>query len=171
MTFEHIIIINVLLKLAKMEDTKSELNLKTKISFSVESLLSSKPQSSPKYDRNEESTENDEERCDFTDRLKSMDSSACDDEDDGENITVDEDTDDLESRESLSPNSTSHTVIVPQPLHPSMPRILSQGPPPHWGFPWVGHNGMLRSSSPQSRCCNSVATLEKLFRMSYQVQN
>lgn len=133
-----------------MEETKSELNLKTKISFSVESLLSTKPSSSPKYERSEEAVDSEDQHSEINERLKVTDSSLCDDDDEDENITVDEDTDDLESRESISPNS-SHTVIVPQPLHPSIPRIMTQGPPPHWSFPWVGHGAILRSTSPQSK--------------------
>lgn len=140
-----------MVNLTTMEETKSELNLKTKISFSVESLLSNKTSSipSPKYERNEDC--DDHHLSEASDRLdvKISDSSLCDDDDEEENITVDEDTDDIESRESLSPNSSAHTVIVPQPLHPSLPRIMTQGPPPHWSFPWVGH-GILRSASPQS---------------------
>lgn len=138
--------------LSKMEETKSELNLKTKISFSVESLLSTKSSSSPKYERNDElsSADNEDQHLsEVNERLKISDTSLCDEDEEDENITVDEDTDDMESRESLSPNS-SHTVIIPQPLHPSIPRIMSQGPPPHWSFPWVGHGAILRSTSPQS---------------------
>ncbi|KAI4460716.1 homeobox protein msx [Holotrichia oblita] len=152
--------LNVVIEETTMEETKSELNLKTKISFSVESLLSNKPLSlpSPKYERNEDSALDNEDHhlSESSDRLdvKISDSSLCDDDDEDENITVDEDTDDLESRESLSPNSSAHTVIVPQPLHPSLPRIMTQGPPPHWSFPWVGHGAILRSASPQTSLAN-----------------
>lgn len=121
-----------------MEETKSELNLKTKISFSVESLLSTKSK------REELEAEPDE----VHDRLKASDGEEEDDED----ITVDEDVDDVESRSSLSPNS-SHTVIVPQPLHPSLSRMMTQSHPPPWSFPWVGHGALLRSSSPQGEFC------------------
>lgn len=127
-----------------MEDTKTD--IKSKISFSVESLLSTsyKP-SSPINDRlvDESSnySENEENRLDTS-------SEKIDDDDDDENITVDDEEDtDGDGRESLSPNS-QHTVIMPQPVHPSMPRIL---PPGHtqWPFSWVGPNGPFRSNSPQ----------------------
>lgn len=96
-----------------MEETKTE--IKSKISFSVESLLSKKED------------EEDEQRSDR--------------EDDDENITVDDD--DTDGRESLSPNS-AHTVIIPQPLHPSIPRLGH----PQWPFAW---GSLMRSSSPQSK--------------------
>ncbi|KAJ8965209.1 hypothetical protein NQ314_004277 [Rhamnusium bicolor] len=120
-----------------MEETKTD--IKSKISFSVESLLSKK--SSPLHeDRLEDRLEEeiDDNRLDTSsDRL--------DDDDDDENITVDDD--DTDGRESLSPNS-SHTVLIPQPLHPSMPRLIP-GSHPQWPFQWVGPGGF-RSSSPQT---------------------
>lgn len=118
-----------------MEETNT--NIKSKISFSVESLLSSSKTSEPleeKYD--EDMDEN---------RLESS-SERLDDEEDEENITVDDD--DTDGRDSLSPNS-AHTVLVPQPLHPSMPRIIPGGPP-QWAFQWIAPTGF-RSSSPQSK--------------------
>ncbi|XP_022915978.1 homeobox protein XHOX-7.1-like [Onthophagus taurus] len=139
-----------------MEDqTKSEVNLtncKTKISFSVESLLSSTRTASspsPKCEEKDQSFEEDQSEL-LSDRLKPPSEHSLYDDDSDENITVDED-DDLESRESLSPNS--HTVVVPQPLHPSVPRLLNQAPPPHWVFPWQAH-GILRSNSPQTSIAN-----------------
>ncbi|XP_044264405.1 homeobox protein MSH-D-like [Tribolium madens] len=93
-----------------MEETKTE--IKSKISFSVESLLSKKED------------EEDDHRL----------------SDDDENITVDDD--DTDGRESLSPSS-AHTVIIPQPLHPSMPRLGH----PQWPFAW---GSLMRSSSPQT---------------------
>ncbi|KAL1494792.1 hypothetical protein ABEB36_010333 [Hypothenemus hampei] len=80
-------------------------------------------------------------------RLLDTSSEKIDDEEDEENITVDDDDlTDGEGRES--PNS-QHTVIIPQPVHPSIPRIL---PPGHsqWPFTWVGPNGPFRSNSPQT---------------------
>lgn len=117
-----------------MEETKTD--IKSKISFSVESLLSS-PKSSEtlgeKYDDDENRLETSSERLD--------------DEEDEENITVDDD--DTDGRDSLSPNS-SHTVLIPQPLHPSVPRIIPGGPP-QWPFQWIAPANF-RSSSPQSKC-------------------
>lgn len=115
-----------------MEETKTD--IKSKISFSVESLLSSTKSPEEKYD--EDIDEN---------RLESS-SDRLDDEEDEENITVDDD--DTDGRDSLSPNS-SHTVLVPQPLHPSMPRIIPGGPP-QWPFQWIAPTGF-RSASPQSK--------------------
>ncbi|CAH1374938.1 hypothetical protein MTP99_016314 [Tenebrio molitor] len=96
-----------------MEETKTE--IKSKISFSVESLLSKK---------------DDEDDVASSDHL----------DDDDENITVDDD--DTDGRESLSPNS-AHTVIIPQPLHPSVPRLGH----PQWPFAW---GSLMRSASPQT---------------------
>lgn len=111
-----------------MEDTiKSEPTYKSKISFSVESLLSSK----------DDKAEEEHQRLD----------------EDEEDITVDEDTDeDLEGRESASPGG-AHTVLVPQPLHPSVPRLLAGNPHhPQWPFSWMGHPAaMVRAGSPQSK--------------------
>lgn len=111
-----------------MEDTiKSEPTYKTKISFSVESLLSTKD----KTDEQQRLEEDEEE----------------------EDITVDEDTEeDMEGRESASPGG-AHTVLVPQPLHPSVPRLLAANPHhPQWPFSWMGHPAaMMRSGSPQSK--------------------
>lgn len=112
-----------------MEDTiKSEPTYKTKISFSVESLLSSSKDKTEEHQHLEE-------------------------DEDEEDITVDEDTEeDLEGRESASP-SGAHTVLVPQPLHPSVPRLLTANPHhPQWPFSWMGHPAaMMRSASPQSK--------------------
>lgn len=111
-----------------MEDTiKSEPTYKSKISFSVESLLSSKD--------------------------KTKDEQRLDDDEEEEDITVDEDTEeDLDGRESASPGG-AHTVLVPQPLHPSVPRLLAANPHhPQWPFSWMGHPAaMVRSGSPQSK--------------------
>lgn len=117
-----------------MEDAKTD--IKTKISFSVESLLSHKssPVHEDKYDE------------DIDDNRFDTSSERLDEDDDDENITVDDD--DTDGRESLSPNS-SHTVIVPQPLHPSMSRLMP-GAHPQWPFQWIGPGGF-RSSSPQGR--------------------
>ncbi|CAG9834069.1 unnamed protein product [Diabrotica balteata] len=122
-----------------MEDPKTD--IKHKISFSVESLLSNK---APIHDSHhlEDKYEDDidDNRLETSsDRL---------DEDDDENITVDDD--DTDGRESLSPNS-SHTVLIPQPLHPSLPRMLPNHP--QWPFQWIGPNGF-RSNSPQANLQN-----------------
>lgn len=122
-----------------MEDTiKSEPTYKTKISFSVESLLSSKAKTV---------IEEEEEQ-------QQQDHLLEEDEED-EDITVDEDTEEdllMEGRESASP-SGAHTVLVPQPLHPSMPRLLTANPHhPQWPFSWMGHPAaIMRSGSPQSK--------------------
>ncbi|CAH1099353.1 unnamed protein product [Psylliodes chrysocephalus] len=122
-----------------MEDSKTE--IKTKFSFSVESLLSNKSS------RHEIVKYEDKYDEDIDDSRLDTSSERLDDEDD-ENITVDDD--DTDGRESLSPNS-SHTVIIPQPLHPSIPRMLPGHP--QWPFQWIGPNGF-RSSSPQTNLQN-----------------
>ncbi|CAG9865099.1 unnamed protein product [Phyllotreta striolata] len=118
-----------------MEDSKTE--IKTKISFSVESLLSDKSHQHQQHVKYEDKFEEDDRLDAASDRL---------DEDEDENITVDDEDTDGDGRESLSPNS-SHTVIIPQPLHPSLPRMVPGHP--QWPFQWIGPNGF-RSSSPQS---------------------
>lgn len=117
-----------------MEDTKTE--IKSKISFSVESLLSKDKSTGPSDAQVD--IDIDDSRLDV--------SSEHLDEDDDENINVD-DEEDTDGRESLSPNSSSHTVVVPQPLHPSVPRLLA-GPHHQWPFAWVGPGGLIRPSSP-----------------------
>ncbi|XP_044755376.1 homeobox protein vab-15-like isoform X1 [Coccinella septempunctata] len=117
------------------ETTSTKTDIKAKISFSVESLLSN----TKRVD--------DEERVESEEESRLDESSEIHDEDDEENITVDDE--DTDGRDSLSPTSP-HTVLIPQPLHPSLPRILSSGGHPQWPFTWVGH-GMMRSSSPQSK--------------------
>lgn len=125
-----------------MEDNvKTETTIKSKISFSVESLLSNKTEKSVDLTSSDRNCEDVHRRL-----MKSDDV----DEEDDEDITVDDDEDEIESRESLSPSS-GHNIVVPQPLHPSIPRMVtSQGPPPQWPFPWPGH-ALLRSTSPQSK--------------------
>lgn len=118
-----------------MEETKTD--IKSKISFSVESLLSSSKSSETLEEKYDE---------DIDDNRLESSSERLDDEEDEENITVDDD--DTDGRDSLSPNS-SHTVLVPQPLHPSMPRIIPGGHP-QWPFQWIAPTGF-RSSSPQSK--------------------
>lgn len=125
----------------------SEISLKTKISFSVESLLSN----------NNNNNKKEEEEKDVLDRItNSPDASSSQldvedmvDEEDEEDITVDDDDDEVASRESLSPNS-SHPVLIPQPVHATMPRLMPQAHPQwlHWGSP---PPGLLRSGSPQSK--------------------
>lgn len=130
-----------------MEDTiKSEPTYKSKISFSVESLLSSK----------DTTTKEEQQRLD--------------DEEEEEDITVDEDTEeDLDGRESASPGGV-HTVLVPQPLHPSVPRLLAGNPHhPQWPFSWMGHPAaMVRSGSPQSKfvCVQDMYCESKSHRRS-----
>lgn len=144
--------VKVRVMISTMEDTKT--GIKAKISFSVESLLSSPskppPPSSPVPDRLLDESSNYSESEE--NRLDTSSEKIDDEEDEDENITVDDEDTDGEGRESLSPNS-QHTVIIPQPVHPSMPRII----PGHtqWPFTWVGPNGPFRSNSPQG----------KLFRM------
>ncbi|XP_019872220.1 homeobox protein MSH-D [Aethina tumida] len=132
-----------------MEETKTE--IKSKISFSVESLLSSPKTSSDCDDKLEKLEENSD-----------LDVSSERLEDEDENITVDDDEDDTDGRESLSPNS-SHTVIVPQPLHPSMPRMI---PPSHtqWPFSWVGPQTLMRSTSPQANLASMAANGPPIVR-------
>lgn len=128
------------------ESLKSETSIKSKISFSVESLLSHKGSSPQPPERLSENYE------EIHQRLKH------DDDEDEEDITVDDDdNDEVASRESLSPNS-GHNIIVPQPLHPSMSRMVTTQGPPQWSFPWPGHAALLRSSSPQSKL-NKTNTL------------
>lgn len=96
------------------EATASEPSVKTKISFSVESLLSGKEEKSVEEELSEEE----------------------------EQIEVD----DVDSRESSSPGSNQ--LVVPQPLHPSVPR----GVFPQWPFSWIGPAGpMYRPNSPQCK--------------------
>ncbi|ENN73339.1 hypothetical protein D910_07423 [Dendroctonus ponderosae] len=124
-----------------MEDSK--IDIKSKISFSVESLLS-KPVAVVNERLRDDSSnysENEENRLDTS-------SEKLDEDDDDENITVDDEDMDGDGRESLSPNS-QHTVIIPQPLHPSMARIMPAGHT-QWPFSWVGPNGPFRSNSPQA---------------------
>lgn len=133
-------------KFHKMDDTvkNSETNLKTKISFSVESLLSNKCSNEiPKEERCEKRVKCNQSPSEMQDEMLHSENEDNEDED----ITVDDD-DELESRDSLSPNS-GHTVIVPQPLHPSIPRIIPQGPH-QWAFGWP-HGNLMRSPSPQSK--------------------
>lgn len=124
----------------------TETNIKAKISFSVESLLSNKCSNDITIEeKNDRLERNQSPIVDVPeDRLHSET-----EENDDEDITVDDDEDELESRDSLSPNS-NHTVIVPQPLHPSIPRMMPQGAP-QWPFGWPTHGGLLRSPSPQSK--------------------
>ncbi|XP_050304579.1 homeobox protein MSH-D-like [Anthonomus grandis grandis] len=131
--------------ISTMEDTKTD--IKSKISFSVESLLSNNKPSSPISERLHDESSNYSEGED--NRLDTS-SEKIDDEDDDENITVDDE--DTDGRESLSPNS-QHTVIIPQPVHPSMPRMISPGHT-QWPFTWVGPNGPFRSNSPQGNLPN-----------------
>lgn len=162
-----------LLKLYNMDEvTKPVEPLKSKISFSVESLLSTTKQKSENdvierdalherllLNRNSTNLKCEEDiREEINERLSmgrspdmpagTLDDSVEDDDDD-ENITVDDDDDEIESRESLSPNS-AHTVIVPQPLHPSMARSFPPGPP-QWTFQLPGYNSLMRSSPPQCK--------------------
>ncbi|XP_017770004.1 PREDICTED: homeobox protein MSX-1-like [Nicrophorus vespilloides] len=172
-----------------MEDTKSELSLKSsKISFSVESLLSKTPininnnnNNSISIVKREEDVEDEVEArrrlhqhfhhhlgISNEDVIVGNDDDEPEEEDEDADITVDDvDTDDLESRGSLSPNSStgSHHVVVPQPLHPSMRMMAAQSAAAaaaaaaaasHWPFgPWIGsHNAMLRSTSPQTNLPN-----------------
>ncbi|KAF7271909.1 uncharacterized protein LOC143199539 [Rhynchophorus ferrugineus] len=132
--------------ISAMEETKTD--IKSKISFSVESLLASSTKSvSPAPDETGSFSEGEENRFDTS-------SEKIDDDDDEENITVDDE--DTDGRESLSPGS-QHTVVIPQPVHPSMPRII---PPGHtqWPFAWPGPNGPFRSNSPQANLPNLNGT-------------
>lgn len=147
-----------------MEDNvKTETTIKSKISFSVESLLSNKTNQTS-TDNNVDLTSSDHHNCeDLQQRLVKHNNEEVDvdDDDEDEDITVDDDDDEIESRESLSPNS-GHNIIVPQPLHPSLPRMVTtQGPPPQWPFPWPGHAALLRSSSPQSKQIANTSVLIK----------
>lgn len=107
-----------------MSETTPE--IKTKISFSVESLLSSNNSSEEKIEEGEGEVE---------DEVLSEEE---------EHIEVD----DVDSRESESPGGAGG-LVVPQPLHPSVPRGLFS---PQWPFTWIGPAGpMYRSSSPQCK--------------------
>lgn len=118
------------------ESIKSEPSYKSKISFSVESLLASKTYNCPS---------DDEDHIDVDDRSDEGNLN----EDDEEHIKIkDNDTDEFESRESGSPN-IAHSVVIPQPLHPSVPPLLASGGPQQWPFAWGGQHGTLfRPSSP-----------------------
>lgn len=104
------------------ESTTAPESIKSKISFSVESLLSGKEDRSVvEEDIVEDIVEEESEE---------------------EHIEVD----DVDSRESSSPGAAQ--LVVPQPLHPSAPRGLFA--PPQWPFSWIGPAGpMYRSASPQ----------------------
>lgn len=123
---------------------KSEPAYKSKISFSVESLLSSKQ--SVTEGHLAESNPNVELR------LMGSPNNHLEEDEEDEDITVDEDNEeDVEGRDSTSPNA-GHTVLIPQPLHPSMPRLLANATPQQWPFAWVGHPAsLIRSNSPQSK--------------------
>lgn len=108
------------------ESTASD--IKSKISFSVESLLK---------DRKEERTVVDEERTSVVEEEEVEES------EEEEHIEVD----DVDSRESSSPGTH---LVVPQPLHPTVPRGLFAAP--QWPFSWIGPGGpVYRSTSPQSK--------------------
>lgn len=111
-----------------MSESTTADNIKSKISFSVESLLSGS-----KDDR----TVVDE------DRTSVVEEEEIEESEEEEQIEVD----DVDSRESTSPGTQ---LVVPQPLHPSVPRGLFTAP--QWPFSWIGPPGPIyRSTSPQSK--------------------
>lgn len=112
------------------EETSSE-PVKAKISFSIESMLSSN-----KDDKVIEDEKN------FDDDLKCADDE--DISDDEEQIEVD----DVDSRESSS-SPGSNQLVVPQPLHPTVARGIFN---PQWPFSWMGPTGpIFRSTSPHCK--------------------
>ncbi|KAK5644573.1 hypothetical protein RI129_005873 [Pyrocoelia pectoralis] len=127
---------------------KSEPGYKTKISFSVESLLSSK-----KYTDNldEINSDGDDDHIDVDDH--SDDEGKIDEED--EIKVTDNDGDEFESRESGSP--VSHSVVIPQPLHPSIPHVLPTAGPQQWPFTWTGLGPLFRTPSPHVSISNANA--------------
>ncbi|KAK4875364.1 hypothetical protein RN001_011786 [Aquatica leii] len=131
---------------------KSEPSYKNKISFSVESLLSSK-----KYTANLDgiNSDDDDDHIDVDDHSDDDRTDIIDDNADEDEIKVtDNDRDELESRESDSPN-VSHSVIIPQPLHPSVPQLLPTGGPQQWPFTWTGLGPLFRTPSPHASISNA----------------
>lgn len=125
------------------ESIKSEPNYKTKISFSVESLLS--PKKCPDILNSDDDHIDVDDHSDEEDRTEVVEDHV----DEEDHIKVD-DNDELESRESGSPNNVPHTVVIPQPLHPSVPPMLAN--PQQWPFAWAGQHGHLfRTPSPQGK--------------------
>lgn len=140
--------------------TTSEPRIKSKISFSVESLLSPKNTTSPtvqhlhlqqlqhlqhsqQFNLNSESDR--ESICDDTEGDPDPDIDADGIEED-EHIEVDE----VDSRGS-SPGGNRHgdsQLVVPQPLHPTVSRGLFAGHP-QWPFSWVNPASMHMQASPQ----------------------
>ncbi|KAF2884442.1 hypothetical protein ILUMI_21740 [Ignelater luminosus] len=131
-----------------MESIKSEPNYKTKISFSVESLLSSKK--CPDILNSDDDHIDVDDHSDEEDRTEVVEDHV----DEEDHIKVDDnDRDELESRESGSPNNVPHTVVIPQPLHPSVPPMLAN--PQQWPFAWAGQHGQFfRTPSPQASISN-----------------
>lgn len=117
-------------KMSIQEETSTE-PVKAKISFSVESLLSSS-----KEDKIELEDKN------FDDIDKCIEEEEISEDD--EQIEVD----DVDSRESSS-SPGSNQLVVPQPLHPTVARGIFT---PQWPFSWIGPSGpVFRSSSPQCK--------------------
>ncbi|XP_018332256.1 homeobox protein MSX-2-like [Agrilus planipennis] len=139
------------------ETTKSEPNLKSKISFSVESLLSNNnPSEAVAPFNGEDQYQSDDEHIEIDDDLSEDYGRLNDSLEESKTFkSSDSDKDDLESRLSGSPNA-SHSVLVPQPLHPSIPSLLSTGGPPPWSFPWLSQQSQLfRTGLPQNSLSSS----------------
>lgn len=108
-----------------------------RISFSVDSLLGSRPESNSQEHTSNDADSTQHSESDESDvDIEDVESNA------GESEPI-EDGDELESRTG---------VVVPQPL---LPRLY-QGPaaPPTWpfgAFPWMAPNPMFRGGSPNSK--------------------
>lgn len=143
--------------------TTTEPRIKSKISFSVESLLSPKNTTSPTVQHLQQ-LQHLQDNCQFNLNRESDRESICDDTEvdpdpdiDAEGIEEDEhiEVDDVDSRGSSPslPGGNRHgdsQLVVPQPLHPTVSRGLFAGHP-QWPFSWVNPASMHMQASPQCK--------------------
>ena len=107
---------------------------KGRISFSVDSLLGSKPETRDTIDvqsNDAESLDTDDSEVDIED----IESNVGDERDERESAN---DPDESESRK----------VVVPQPLLPRLYQGPAPAPWPFGAFPWMAPNPMFRAGSP-----------------------
>lgn len=107
---------------------------KGRISFSVDSLLGSKPETRDAIDaqsNDAESVDTDDSEVDIED----IESNVGDERDERESAN---DPDENESRK----------VVVPQPLLPRLYQGPAPAPWPFGAFPWMAPNPMFRAGSP-----------------------